>query len=46
MLCRGIIAIFSHIPAKHINTLCRYNVEMFNIKHYLLTYGNHQTVTG
>ena len=32
MLYRGIIAICSEIHTKHINTLCRQNVELLNVK--------------
>jgi len=32
MLYREIIAVFSQIHAKHINTLCGQNVELLNIK--------------
>ena len=32
MLCREIMAIFSEIHTKHINTLCGQNVELLNVK--------------
>ena len=32
MLYREIIAIFSQIHTKHINTLCGQNVELLNVK--------------
>jgi len=32
MLYREIIAVFSHIHTKHINTLCGQNVELLNVK--------------
>jgi hypothetical protein len=32
MLYRGIIAVWSQIHKKHINTLCGQNVEFFNVK--------------
>ena len=32
MLYREIIAIFSEIHTKHINTLCWQNVELLNVK--------------
>ena len=32
MLYREIIAVFSHIHTKHINTMCEQNVEMLNVK--------------
>jgi len=32
MLCREIIAVFSEIHTKHINTVCRQNVELLNVK--------------
>jgi hypothetical protein len=32
MLCREIIAVCSEINTKHINTLCRQNVELLNVK--------------
>jgi len=32
MLYREIIAIFSEIDTKHINTLCGQNVELLNVK--------------
>ena len=32
MLYREIIAVFSEIHTKHINTLCGQNVELFNVK--------------
>jgi len=32
MLYREIIAVYSHINTNHINTLCRQNVELLNVK--------------
>jgi len=32
MLCGEIIAVCSEIHTKHINTLCRQNVEFLNLK--------------
>jgi hypothetical protein len=32
MLCREIIAVCSEIHTKHINTLCRQNVEFVNVR--------------
>jgi len=32
MLCREIVAIFSQIHTKHINTLCGQNLEFCNVK--------------
>jgi len=32
MLYREIIAVFSEIYTKHINTLCEQNVELLNVK--------------
>jgi len=32
MLYSAIIAVYSEIHTKHINTLCGQNVEMFNVK--------------
>jgi hypothetical protein len=32
MLCREIIAVFSEIRTKHINTLCGQNVELLDVK--------------
>jgi len=32
MLCREIIAVFSEIYMKHINTVCGQNVEFLNVK--------------
>ena len=32
MLYREIIAVWSQIHTKHINTLCGQNVELFNVK--------------
>jgi hypothetical protein len=32
MLCREIITIFSENHTKHINTLCRQNEELLNVK--------------
>ena len=32
MLCSEIIAVFSQIYTKHVNTLCGQNVELLNVK--------------
>jgi len=32
MLCRKIITVYSQIHIKHLNTLCRQNVELLNVK--------------
>jgi hypothetical protein len=40
MLYSEIIAVCSEIHTKHINTLCRQNVELLNVKH-AGTYSNH-----
>jgi len=32
MLYRGIMAVCSEIHTKHINTVCRQNVELLNVK--------------
>ena len=32
MLYREIIAVCSQIPTKHINTLCRQNAELLNVR--------------
>ena len=32
MLCREMVAVFSEIHTKHINTLCDQNVELLNVK--------------
>jgi hypothetical protein len=45
MLYREIIAVYSEIHTKHINTLCGQNVEFVNVKHGG-TYGNHWAVKG
>ena len=41
MLYREIIAVFSQIHTKHINTLCGKNVELLNVKleEYIVTTG-------
>jgi len=41
MLYREIIAVFSQIKAKHINTVCGQNVELLNVKQvlYIVTTG-------
>jgi hypothetical protein len=31
VLCREIVAVYSHIHTKHINTLCGQNVELSNL---------------
>ena len=41
MLYREIIAVFSQIHTKHINTLCGQNVELLNVKPGG-TYRNHR----
>jgi len=45
MLYREIIAVYSEIHIKHINTLCGQNVEMFNVKPGG-TYSDHWAVKG
>jgi len=45
MLYREVIAIFSQIHTKHINTLCGWNVELLNVKHGGI-YSNHWVVKG
>jgi hypothetical protein len=40
MLYSEIIAVFSEIHTKHINALCRQNVELLNVKRGG-TYSNH-----
>ena len=42
MLYRGMIAVCSEVHTKHINALCRQNVEFFNINPYptAFPYGN------
>jgi hypothetical protein len=45
MLYREIIAIFSQIHAKHINTLCGQIVELLNVKPGG-TYSDHWAVKG
>jgi len=32
MLCREIIAVYSQIHTKHVNTLCEQTVEFVNVK--------------
>jgi len=32
MLCREIIAVYSEIQTKHINTMCGLNLELLNVK--------------
>jgi len=43
MLYREIIAVFSQIHTKHINTLCGQNVELLNVK-LCGTYSDHCAV--
>jgi hypothetical protein len=43
MLCREIIAVYSQIHTKHINTLCGQNVEVLNVRPGG-TYNNHWTL--
>ena len=45
MLYREIIAVFSEIHTKHINTLCRQNVELVHVKPGG-TYSNHWALKG
>jgi len=45
MLYREIIAVFSQIHTKHINTLCGQNVELLNVKPGS-TYSNHGALMG
>jgi len=45
MLYREIIADYSQIHTKHINTVCGQNVEWFNVKRGG-TYSNHRAVKG
>ena len=45
MLYRDIIAVFSEIHTKHINTLCGQNVELLNVKPGG-TYSDHWAVNG
>jgi hypothetical protein len=45
MLYKEIIAVFSQIYTKHINTLCGQNVEFVNVK-LGRTYSNHWTLAG
>ena len=44
MLCREIIAVFSQIHTKHINTACGQNVELLSVKlavHWALNGSDH-----
>jgi hypothetical protein len=34
MLYREIIALYTEIHTKHLNTLCGQNVELLNVKHF------------
>jgi len=43
MLYREIIAVFSQIHTKHINTMCGQNVELFDDK-LVVKYSNHGAV--
>jgi hypothetical protein len=43
MLYREIIAVYSEIDTKHINTLCGQNVELVNVKSGGI-YSNHWTL--
>ena len=45
MLYMEIIAVFSEIHTKHVNTLCGQNVELLNVK-LGGTYSNHWAVKG
>ena len=45
MLYREIIAVYSQIHTKHINTLCERNVELENVKPSG-TYNNHWALMG
>jgi len=45
MLYREIIAVCSHIHAKHINTLCGQNVKLLNVKPGG-TYSDHWALKG
>ena len=45
MLCREIIAVFSQIHTKHINTLCGQNVVLVNVKPGG-TYSDHWALRG
>ena len=45
MLYRDIIAVFSEIHTKHLNTLCRQNVELLNVKLDGI-YSDHWTLEG
>ena len=45
MLYREIIVVYSEIHTKHINTLCRQNVELLNVKPGA-TYSDHWTIEG
>jgi len=44
MLYREIIAVCSQIHTKHINTVCRQNVELVNVK--LAVYSDHWALKG
>jgi hypothetical protein len=45
MLDREIVAVYSEVHTKHINTLCGQNVELVNIKH-VGTYSDHWALKG
>jgi len=45
MMYREIIAVWSEIHTKHINTLCEQNAEFVNVKHDG-TYNNHWALKG
>ena len=50
MLYREIMAVFSEIHKKHINTVCGQNVELLNVKlavhTYIHTYNDHWALEG
>jgi hypothetical protein len=46
VLYREIIALCSQIHTKHINTLCRQNEELLNVKMLVGTYGEHWALKG
>ena len=46
MLYREIIAVCSEIHTKHINTVCRQNVELLNVKLVVRTYSDHWDLKG
>ena len=45
MLYREIIAVFSQIHTKHVNTLCGQNVELLNVK-LVGTHSDHWALKG